>query len=225
MISPIIWAKSGLDEPSSPFIRGKTERPLRITFHTSSFTDASPEDTRTIEILRQFCSLPEIEALGTAAGSLPHIKIGTLNQADNFIPYAISGQNMIAGIPGSPSDWQKTATQLLGQPAPTHPESQARLTDLLLAQAHSSLHRDIFITLSPRLLGNRTKASICDANPRSPAEAAKILGLFLRSRNLYTTGAVTFDRGMFYWALVRQRLPHMWRYFSGCMSVACCRFD
>jgi len=221
MIPPIIWARSGLDEPSSPFIRGKTERPLRITFHTSSFTDASPEDLYAIEILRQFCSFHEIEALDTEAGSLPYLEIGTFNPAGNHIPVTVSNRNAICGIIGPTSQWPRIAAQLTGQNVPTHPEAQAMLTDLLLAQAHCTLHHDILITLSPRLLNNRSKSSICEANPRSPTEAVQIVGLFLRFRENYAGQMqnAAFNRWLFYWVLARYRLPKMWRYFSACVEA------
>jgi len=67
-------------------------------------------------------------------------------------------------------------------------------------------------------------AGICDTNPRTPEEAAQIVGLFLRSRGLYTYSAGSnykrnFNRGLFYWILARHRLPSMWRYFSACIKA------
>jgi hypothetical protein len=56
------------------------------------------------------------------------------------------------------------------------------------------------------------------------------VGLFLRSRNNYTWRANqrerhSFDRGLFYWVLVRHRLPSMWRYFSACVYAEAIRRD
>ncbi len=57
-----------------------------------------------------------------------------------------------------------------------------------------------------------------------------MVGLFLRSRDNYTysagrSGRVAFDRGLFYWILMRHRLPAMWRYFGACVLAEKVRQD
>lgn len=245
MIPRIVWVQQGSGQAVSPFLRGKTERPLKITFHTSSFAGASMEEREAIEVLRQLSNLPEIEAIDTESGSLPHLKIGAFENGDD-IPVTVTSQN---GEVRSWISWlnrlPQIAAQLVGQNDPLHPEAQAMLADLLIAQAHCQVRHDIFITLSPQLLSHRAKdfireisprpseveqTFVNESNPRTPSEAAQIVGLFLRTRGNYTWQAhqnarFSSNRWLFYWVLVRHKLPHMWRYFSACADAEEVRQD
>lgn len=185
-------------------------------------------------LLRRYANYPnlsEIEALDTEAGTLPHLKIGSFENGDTHIPITVTSQNrtLHSGIP-FPNQWLQIAAQLAGQADPLHPETQATLTDLVIARAHCELKYDILITLSPQLLSHRATGVVRDANPRTPSEAAQIVGLFLRTRDNYTWQAhqkasLAFDRGLFYLVLVRHRLPHLWRYFSACVHAEAARRD
>ena len=55
MIERIEWDKltSSPNELSSPFMRGKGERALRITLHPESLTDLSGEEKDAMELLRE----------------------------------------------------------------------------------------------------------------------------------------------------------------------------
>jgi hypothetical protein len=231
MIPHIMWARSSHGEPVSPFLRGKKERPLKITFHTSSLAGASGEEAEAVEALRELSNHSKIESLYTEAGSIPYLEIGPYGDNDDHIPVTVTchDRTIESGIPFS-HQWSDIATKFAGQTDPSHPDSQAALTDLVLAQAHSHLRNDILITLSHHLLSHRTQAIIRKANPRTPTEAVKIIGLFLRSRDDYTWqvnehGRRAFDRGLFYWVLVRHRLPNIWKYFSACVHAANARRD
>jgi len=231
MIERINWARSGFDEPSSPFLRGKSERPLKITFHTSSLAEAPAEEAKALEALRQLAHLPEIKALDTESGSLPHLEIGAFENSDAYIPVTIRSQNSItkAGIP-FPHQWLGIAAHLTGQTDPQHSEVQSVFADLVIARAHCAFEYDILITSSHQLLTHRADALVREANPRTPSEAAQIVGLFLRSHSNYTWQASerrrhTLNRGLFYWVLVRHRLPSMWRYFSACVHAETVRGD
>jgi len=222
MIHRIFWPEPKFGELPSPFLRG-TERALRITFHSSSFTEASEEEVEAIEALRQLSNLSEIEALDTEPSMLPHLEIGTYKDGADYIPITVTTPKRViqSGIP-YPHQWEVIASQLAGQVDILHPDSQAMLADLKVAQAHRQLGYDILITLSERLLSLRTQNVLREANPCRPIEVARIVGQFLRSRNNYTWQANHrlrhgFDRGLFYWVLVRHRLPNMWRYFNTCV--------
>ncbi len=95
----------------------------------------------------------------------------------------------------------------------------------MIATAHRVLGRDVFVTLAPYLLKSRNKKVLRPVNAKTPKEAAKIVGLFLRTRNNYTCGHTTINRGLFYWALARYRLPSMWKYFSACIASGKYRSD
>lgn len=231
MIPSIIWARSATNEPPSPFLRGKTERPLKLTFHSSSFAEASVEEAEAIETLRQLSHLPAIEPLDTESGALPHLKIESFEKDAPYIPTTVTGPKGTthSGI-DYPAQWLQFAAQLANQVDPLNPETQTTLDDLLIARAHYQHKSDILVTLSPRLLLHRSKTFIREANPRRPSEAAQIVGLFLRSRGDYTwqiqhNTQCTLDRGLFYWVLVRHRLSNMWRYFSSCVNAESRRGD
>lgn len=232
MIEHITWPSShfelrvGSEEAASPFLHSKHERPLKITFHTLSFIGLSELETEALEALLQLAHLPEIEALETAPGSFPYLEIGAFNSDDLYIPVTVRREDSIIMESGirSPERWLGFAAALVDHADRQHPEVQSLFEDLVIAQAHCLLGRDILITSSPRLLAHRADECIRQANPRVPSEAAQIVGLFLRSRDNYTYHAglhdrAAFDRGLFYLILARHRLPSMWRYFSACVHA------
>jgi hypothetical protein len=181
------WTQPG--ELPSPFLRGRGERPIRITFHTSSFSRLSAEEGTALDALRQLARLPDIEALDTDPGPCPHITIGAPEPSEDYIPVQVldSGRlRLYVGI-DRPKELPLLAARLAGQAQgdPVQSHVSEMLADLLIAQAHCSLHRDILITTSAKLLEHRDQARIHEANPRTPVESARIVGLFLRGRKIY----------------------------------------
>jgi hypothetical protein len=225
MIERIEW-NSSFKELPNPFMRGKGERPLRITFHSQSFTNLSDEETSALELLRELVTLEELKPFQTSPGAFPYIKIQESDPKDDTIPVELVHNNktlMYTGV------WNKRQRSLIvSELARTNFQDQETIQDalnaLILSQAHLEVDGDIFITKSPFLLENRDKSFVRETNPRTPIEAAKIVGLFLRSRGNYTFRVIqgaqmSFNRGLFYWVLVRHQLPNMWKYFSACVSA------
>jgi len=209
----------------SPFMRGQGERPLKITFHISSLANATGETLAALQTLRELGYVAEITAYQTEPGDFPHIVIGdnNVNFQDNTIPVRliVNGEaQLYTGI-----IFPRHLPQLAGLLAKeTNIDTKTILEDLLVAEAHIQVGGDIFITSSNLLLKHRHKEFIGNANPREPEEAAQIVGLFLRTHDIYTYSAgknykLNCDRGGFYWILARHRLPSMWRYFSGCLHA------
>ncbi|MFH1032843.1 MAG: hypothetical protein V1767_09820 [Chloroflexota bacterium] len=231
MIDQIEWDrfKSSFNELPSPFMRGMGERPLRITLHSETLTDVSDREKTTIELIRELANLPELEIFETGGqGDFPHIVVGEPSSEDDFIPVQLfHGDTLqLRTLVWNKRQWPLIAAHLVG----TTENSEEKLNLLILAQAHRSVRGDILITKSPFLLSNRNQGSVSEANPRTPSEAAQLIGLFLRSRNNYTIQARTnfkncFDRWLFYWVLARYHLPSMWRYFSACMHSRATRGD
>jgi hypothetical protein len=233
MIERVEWSrKTHSGELGCPFMRGQGERPLRITLHSDSLAKLSGEEMAAVGVLREFGHLPEIEVLETEPGGYPHIEVGDLDPQADFIPVQIvsGGEPQLYTSVPFPRQWLGVARHLVGQPTLDHPDVSAMLDLVIMAQAHYSCGGDILVTSSPLLLKHRSKTSLREANPRTPLEAAQIVGLFLRSRDIYTYEAGPryqrrFDRGMFYWVLARHRLPSMWRYFSACLAAEKVRGD
>jgi len=232
MIERIEWDKltSNLNELHSPFTRGEGERPLRITFHSQSFTNLSEEDKAAIELLRELAKLKELEAFETSPGDFPHIVLSEPDPKDDFIPVKLMRRDtlLMSTLVWNKRQWPIIAERLVSLNRQNKETVQEMLNVLILAQAHRSVGGDIFITKSLLLLSNRS--TINETNPRTPLEAAQLVGLFLRSRNIYAYRAgpkfkASFGQGMFYWILARYHLPNMWRYFSACVAAGKTRGD
>ena len=88
MIERIEWDRlsSSPSKLSSPFMRGKGERPLRITLHSESLAALSGEEKEAIELILELGNLPEIEIFETRPGNLPHIVVREAKPEDDFIP-------------------------------------------------------------------------------------------------------------------------------------------
>lgn len=226
MIERIEWGHTHIDELLSAFMRGKGERPLRITLHSDSLAKLCGKEMEAVAVLREFGHIPEIQVFETSPGDYPHIESGDINPKENAISVQIvSGEQllMLAAIQNA-RQLPSLAAHLVGQSNPDHQDARAMLDHLIIAEAHCSIHGDILVTSSPLLIRHRNKRELREANPRTPLEAAQIVGGFLRSRDIYIYAAgpkskYSFDRGMFYWVLVRYRLPSMWRYFSACLAA------
>lgn len=129
-----------------------------------------------------------------------------------------------------PDQWRDYALSLTGHADAEHPDVQTMYRDLLDAEVHRELRRDILVTTSPRLLNNRHRPLLRRTNPMRPSEAARLIGLFLRSRNNYAytahaRGATRVNSGLFYRELAWHRLPHMWGYVGACMEAGDVRGD
>jgi hypothetical protein len=235
MIERINWPELLHGKLPSPFLRGAQERPLGITFYTSSLAALPETETEALEALSELSHLPQVRALQTEADEFPRIELGDFESNVDHIPVKVThedGSSVQTGTLLSPQDLSRIAARLVHEDDLEHSDTKAMLSDLATAQAHRALDQDILVTSSARLLANRNELFVRESNPRKPTEAAKVLGLFLRCRDNYTyqageKGKFTdrFDRGLFYWVLVRHRLPGMWRYFSACVESAKVRSD
>ena len=86
MIERVEWSrKTRIHELVCPFMRGKGERPLRITLHSDSLAKLCGEEVAAVGVLREFGHLPEIEVLETEPGGYPHIKVGDLDPQADFM--------------------------------------------------------------------------------------------------------------------------------------------
>ncbi len=228
MIERLDWAhRTHHNELRSPFMRGEGERPLRVTLHSDSLTNpTNNEETDAITLIREFRHLPQVQVYETEPSDNPHIIIDAFDPEADVTPVRVISEGKVKSYVGIlfPRQWPDIAARLVGQTDHNHEDVKEMLDVLLKAQAHCSAHGDILVTSSPLLLQHRDKGFIREANVRTPIEAIKIIGLFLRSRNIYTYLAgpnveASFRRGLFYWVLARSQLPNMWQYFSACVAA------
>ena len=226
MIQQIKWGAFRSGEPTSPFSRSSTERPIRITFYSSSFTMAAEAELQAVDLLRELARLPGIEAIDTQPGSLPYLEIGDHSPGASTIPITvIHGRNRkTRSAIQAPEALFKASGPLESF------DPQAAFRDFLIARANHHLDYDILITLSPYLLSNRDKPYLRCVNPRTPLEAVKIIGLLLRTRGNYIFESApnyfrVFDRRSIYNVLLRHKLPSMWRYVDACVHAEAVRGD
>lgn len=231
MIEPIVWNRRGRQTPSA-FLKGQTERPLRVTFHTATFQNLSDDENKALELLLELVLVPELEALQTEPGILPHMDLGDFQSDTDYVHVKV----IYRGKPRRrtqvfyPKQYYDMAVRLVSHNETWNEDVEAVFQDLLVARAHTVLDQDILITKSPLLLNHPQNVFVREANPRTILDAAKIIGLFLRNRDQYvyrieSNVTLSFDRGLFYWVLVRQRLPSSWRCFSACVKSSSIRKD
>ncbi len=227
MIERIEWnRKSSIDELPSPFMRGVGERPLRITLHSESLVNLSGDEEEALELVIELANLPEIEIFRTAPGKFAHILVDEPKTEDDIIPVRLISENappLYTGV-WNKKQWPQLTASLLSPSKQNDKTISDAQKELVLAQAHHSIGGDILITKSPFLQDNRSCSFISETNPRTPLEAAQLIGLFLRSRENFVYRAsskvrMATNRGSFYWVLTRERIPNMWRYFSACVSA------
>lgn len=231
MIQPIFWSNPKLGEPPSPFLRGKIDRPLKLVFHSSSFSNPTEEETEAIKVLFEFSHLPEIVALDTSISDLPHLEINTLWETGYHLQILINSTKIHrrALLPFDDS-LKNLAVRLSGKDDLSQPDVIEMYKDICLAIASFHLGYDILVTLSNRLLEHKNDIGLQKVNLLKPTEAVKIVGWFLRSRGNFTThvdgyASFGFDKGLFYWVLARSKLPAMWKYFSICVDAEDFRHD
>ncbi len=210
-----------LFKPTTPFDNGHIERPIRVTFYNSTLNELIGLEKVAMDLLYEFASVesPNLLFLGTDPGKLPFIDIGN-QPSGGYIPVTIrySEENQIQSGILDHGQFPELAAHMVGRLEGSSSDYDQALHDLIVARAHHTVHQDILVTTSKWLLGNKEIGFIEDANPCLPSVAIKIIGLLLRTRGDFRyAGRVAFDRGLFYWVLVRHELLAMWRYFNACV--------
>jgi hypothetical protein len=225
------WPQPRISDPPNPYAPSGRERPLRITFHTSSFAVASRDEAAAITLLRELVQLPELQGIDTQQGDLDYVEIGAELPSEDQILVSLrhlDGRSVQTGI-WPAHQWAEmaehlTSTKAAGELRQSMAQQQQMYGDLLVAAAHLAVASDILVTCSPHLLGYRTAGALLNANARTPLEAAFLVGHYLRSRGVYahevqSTQPRSLGPYWFYWVLARQRLPAMWRHLSACLDA------
>lgn len=244
MIERIIWRQNLIPrELESPFQRGEHERPLRLTLHLAGMQALTVDEQLVIDTIRNLGSLSQVDVMEIEVGSyyyptfddeeqafknhsgdIGQIRIGPYKPEDENIPIYYSDASGY-GRSGIHTDYlYECMTYFAQYYSPESPEYQSLLIDLIPARAHHELYRDIFVTKSHNLLGNWSFFFIKESNPRTPLEAAKLVGLYLRSRNLFVhetkgSGYAGVTRDTFYWASVDLKMPHIWYCQNVCKAA------
>lgn len=217
----------------NPFLREGSGAPLRVTFHTPTLKGLSEIETEALAALEELSSLPAVQALHADRKKPYWIQYDASDTDHGSIPVTTFSEDgwVRSGSIFTPQIWLDIAAKLAGRGGTAGPQAANEFfEDLLFAQAHIALCQHVLVTASPCLLKHRHEFYLRSANIRSPQEAAQLVGLLLRSRNVFVYRVSHLDvmpkgyqhsmnRGLFYWALTRYRLPSMWHYFSTCIEA------
>jgi hypothetical protein len=203
-------------DEQSPFSRPASTRPLALTIHCPPEVALSDVNRVALEAIRELGRLESLEIADTSEGDLPTLRL-TRNAINREVAEVGLRRTLV-----SPRDFSERLAFDLGEPE--------LIEDLRIADAHRALGNDILVTSSAGLLANRQASRLSKFNLRTPIEAVKIVGLYLRDLDNYTLfcdalGSESVDRLIFYWVLTRERLPSMWRYFSACVAAGLPRTD
>ncbi|MBI4266065.1 MAG: hypothetical protein HY657_16950 [Acidobacteria bacterium] len=227
MIEPLSW--EGRDEQrENPFRPGST-RPLKITLHNASLAAPTSQEAEAIGYLRELGQLDEIELYETEPGAENYIHVGDAQSGSDYFEVTVWNRGRPIRHSGvSYVEQQRTTAESVAVRCdPRNPDIESALEAVLVVGAHNALGRDLLVTESKWIYDRHLKFAVQRANPRRLFDALNIVGLFLRSRDQYVyrikpTSVFDpgkFDRSLFYWVLARHRTPHMWRYYSACVSL------
>ena len=222
MISKLVW--SDTFEKGNPFGGTDGFRPLRITFHSSSFTSTIANNEQALDILLGLAKLDNIDAMSFDGSISPHIFID-LDRANkkNMVIAVINAEGKPIHFSGVSTSYLEPnyIAYLLGIYSSSEEEKYKSIRqEILEVKSHGALRRDLFITTSSFLLSNKDKFG--ELNIYTPSEALKIVGLYLRVTGEFEwishiESNVRFLTTMdtFYEFLSRGLLPKSWKYISG----------
>lgn len=229
IIKQIIWPSQKSGDLVSPFQQGKGERTLRLTFHCQSFHELPTLENEALQVLLELSNLPEIFPVQTEQGDFSFLEIGQVDPIREYVEITLhkKGGTVHSGIHTNQLFHFDGLPISLGSDKTT--ENRAK-EELLILAAHVQLKQDILITASNILISQNNSHLIERANVMKPSEAVKLVGLFLRSRGISTlclnnNGRFGVDQGLFYWDLMRGRLPNLGTYFSACVEAENIRHD
>jgi hypothetical protein len=194
-----------------------------------------PKEQLALEVLCEFLPLEALEGVDTCKGSsLPFLEIGSMDTATDSIPVHVqkivkdkSGETFDGGIYTGisyASQCVQTAQNLIHRWGETHHRDvNAALEDVLVYEAHRSLGHDLLVTKSHWLTAPEFSRTFRDTNRCGPLEALRLVGLFLRCRDLYVVAnhgcRVTINRTGFYEVLAELRVPSL-RTFRALLAQA-----
>lgn len=218
MTRKIIWPRTF--EKGNPFGGKEGVRPLSLTFHSKVYKEISPEEFNALEILYEICGANYVDIMSFDGKVYPKIVFGKPDNVESSDITVINedGQPIrFTGIyPSRISNDQITRIMGMYSSSRQYEFDNAR-EEIVQAEAHHALRRDIFVTTSPFLLKNREKFS--DSNIFSPLEALKVVGLYIRYQNEHewtseVKGKVRFlaSNHAFFEDLARGLLPANWRF-------------
>jgi len=217
LLNKIIWPYRF--DKGNPFGGKEGVRALSLTFHSKVYKDISPQESKALEILYEICIPNDVDIMSFDGRIYPKIVFGNPDEVENSDIRILSEDGELMSLHAGiyPSRISKDQiTWIMGMYSSNRQyEFDNAREEIIQAEAHFALRRDIFVTTSPFLLKNREKLN--ESNIRSPIEALKIVGLYIRSQNEHewiveVKGNTRFQGSnhSFFDNLARGRLPANW---------------
>lgn len=148
MLEPLCWDWRN-EQEENPFAENLS-RPLKVTLHSASPENSTAEETRALELIRELSSLPDIDLLETDPNATRRFTITRRADRDYHDVTVWNGDQWAGSTGVSYPDQHFRRAQALARSAdPNSPDVISALQDILVAEAHVSLHRDLLITPSP----------------------------------------------------------------------------
>jgi hypothetical protein len=171
LIRKIIWPHTF--EKGNPFGGKEGVRPLSLTFHSKVYEGIPPEELSALEILYEICGANHVDIMSFDGKVYPKIVFGKLDNVESSDIRVINedGQSVrFTGIyPSRISEDQITWIMGTYSSSRQYEFDNAR-EEIIQAEAHHALLRDIFVTTSPFLLKNRDKLD--ESNIHSPLSSS-----------------------------------------------------
>lgn len=159
MISKIIWPFTF--EKGNPFGGVDGIRPIRITFHSSSFTNIATDEKKALDILMGLARLDDVDAMSFDGSVSPKIFIDHERGDAEYIGLKVinaEGETIVFSGVSKSCLKPSYIAYLLGIYSFNEEEKyQSIRQEILEAKSHGALRRDIFITSSAFLLKNKDK--------------------------------------------------------------------
>jgi hypothetical protein len=200
----------------SPFDQDAFSRPLRITYHFESFKDLSRDEKEALDVLFEFSrtSLLEVLRVGGEGDFLP-IKFGAAVDQNDYMTIEVNYGDDIGRKSVIDTTLLQDICKEITDSSKDPSISQEIYSDILCAHASMGMRQDICVTGSRWLLENRNHPQISDANPRTPLETLKLLGLLMRSRGDYRYASrIKCNQALYYQIFTFSKIPTLWRYYN-----------
>jgi hypothetical protein len=183
--------------------------PLKITLHSDSFSNLNLEDQKSIDLLRDFSQLDQLEVFGFSQPDLL-ISFDRDKKATGFSLRVAQKNGSVSFQSGFDEERvnQKhidRSTTMLNVSPVDNPQRQ----ELMCIEAHMAIDNHLFVTASELFLNSEFESFFERANVYSPKDALKIAALLLRSKRrwLYASNYST-PSDMFYSNLLLSTIPH-----------------
>jgi len=210
MIPNIYWSEKTREK--NPFLHDRNQRPLTITLHNPSLQNLSDIDKDAIEAIYELSSLDYFDLLDFEGKRARQIKIQSMNTRNwNTTAEIIDLNGDVECNFGGTLIRSLNQREQFFDGVRITSNLQCNYNDAFgCLSLHLMLNRDIFVTLSPDLIDSRVQRETY--NVFTPVEAARLIGLLLRSKGnwtlrKYSDGAFLIDRSLFYIHLMKYMLP------------------